>query len=82
MIGSLRSQTDAGPVVEPEPRPLWLLLGNLQPLPPPLAIVLGPMADKGSPFDPLHVHDPACVTQQGVASGRSDQWRNHWQLRR
>ena len=28
------------------------------------SIVLGPMADKGSPFDPLVVHTPACVVQQ------------------
>ena len=27
-------------------------------------------------------HLPAGVPQHGVASGRSDQWRNHWQLRR
>ena len=53
MVGSLRSKTDAGPVIEPEPRPLWLLLGNLQPLPSP------------DPLDPLHVHDPTGVTQQG-----------------
>ncbi len=35
MVRSLRPQTDAGPVTQPEPTLLGLLPGNLQPLPPP-----------------------------------------------
>lgn len=53
MVGPLRARTDAGSVIEPEPRPLRLLPRNLQPLPPP------------DPFEPRHVHNPASVTQQG-----------------
>ena len=52
MIGPLRPQTDAGPVVEPEPPALRLFTGNLQPLPPP------------DPLDTLEVHHPACRAQQ------------------
>ena len=46
-------QTDARPVVEPEPCFLRLLLRDLQPLPSP------------DPLDPLHVHRPTCCAQQG-----------------
>lgn len=53
MVGLLRPQTDTRTVVEPETPPLRLLLQDLQPLPPP------------NPCNPLHVHDPASVTQQG-----------------
>jgi hypothetical protein len=67
MVAMLRSQPDAAAAVEPEPPLLRLPLGHLQPLPSPLAIVLGPMADHGSPLDPLGVHDPA-----GVAEHRRD----------
>jgi len=47
-----RPETDAGPVVEPQPSPLRLLHGNLQPLAPPDA------------FHPLVVDDPALGSQQ------------------
>lgn len=53
VVRTLRPQTDARPVIEPEAAFLWLLLWDLQPLPPP------------DPFDPLHVDDPACLTQKG-----------------
>ncbi len=46
VVRPARSETDAGPVVEPQPPPLRLLLGNFQPLAPPDA------------FDPLVVDDP------------------------
>ena len=52
MVRILRPQTNAGPVVVPEPLALRLLDGNLQPLPPP------------NPFDALDVHHPAGVVQQ------------------
>ena len=52
MVRTLGPQTDAGPVVEPEPRLLRLLLGNLEPLPPP------------DPLDALGVHRPACLPQE------------------
>ncbi len=51
MVRPLGPEPDAGAVVEPEPGPLRLLLWNLQPLAPPL--------------DPLVVHDPAGMAQQG-----------------
>ena len=53
MVGILGPQPDAGSVIEPEPAPLRLLLRNLQPLPPP------------DPLDPLDVHHPAGIPQQG-----------------
>ncbi len=43
MVGPLGAEPDAGYVVEPEPAPLRLLAGHLQPLAPPQA------------FDPLVV---------------------------
>src|SRR5215475_5891438 len=45
-------QTDAGPVVKPEPAALGLLAGDLQPLTPP------------DPLDPLVIHPPALAAQQ------------------
>ena len=53
MAGILRPQPDAGSVIEPEPSSLRLLLWHFQPLPPP------------DPLDPLRVHQPAGVSQQG-----------------
>ena len=53
MVGPLGTQPDAGAVVEPEPAPLRLLAGHLQPLAPPQAL------------DPLVVDQPAGVAQQG-----------------
>ena len=47
MIGPLSPQTDARSVIEPEPPPLGLFLGDLKPLASPDA------------FDPLVVDDPA-----------------------
>ena len=38
---------------------------SVQPLTVPLAIVLGPMADKGSPLDPILANHHAAVIQQG-----------------
>ena len=70
MVRALWPKADTRSVIEPEAAFPRSLLRTLQPLPPP------------DPLDPLHIHDPACVTQQSVANGRSDQWRNHWQLRR
>ena len=51
MVRTLGSQTDAGPVVEPEPALPRLFLWNLQPLPPP------------DPFDALVIYTPAAVVQ-------------------
>jgi hypothetical protein len=51
MIGMLRPEPEARSVIEPEPGSFRLLLGNLQPLPPP------------DPGDPLVVHNPACPAQ-------------------
>jgi len=52
MVRSLRPGTDAGPVVEPEPTFLRLLLRDLQPLPPP------------DPLDALHIHRPTGFPKQ------------------
>ena len=52
VVRTLGPQTDAGPVVQPEPPLLRLLLWDLQPLPPPY------------PLDPLHIHRPARLAQQ------------------
>ena len=52
VIGPLRPQTDAGPVIQPEPLALRLFTRNLQPLPPP------------DPRDTLEVDHPACRAQQ------------------
>ena len=69
MVRTLGPQTDARPVVEPEPALLRLLLRDFQLLPLPLAIVLGPMADHGSPLDALHVHRASCFrTERGDPS--------------
>ena len=64
VVRALRPEPNARPVVQPEPPLLSLLLWDLQPFTSPLAIVLGPMADKGFPLDPLVVHVPASVVQQ------------------
>lgn len=53
MVRALRPQTDAGPVVEPEPTLLRLFCRHLEPLPPPDAL------------DPLHVHRPTGFTLKG-----------------
>ena len=53
MVWTFWPQTEAGPIIEPEPASLRLLLRNLQPLLP------------RNPLDPLHVHNPACGSQQG-----------------
>lgn len=53
MVRTLWPQTDARPVVQPEPALLRLLLWDLKPLPPP------------DPLDPLHVHRPTGLSQQG-----------------
>ena len=53
VIGILGPQPNAGSVVEPEPSSLRLLLWHFEPLPPP------------DPLDPLLVHEPAGVPQQG-----------------
>ena len=52
MIGPLSPQTDARSVIEPEPSPLRLFRGDLQPLVAPDA------------FDPLVIDDPACRRSQ------------------
>lgn len=52
MVGSFRSESYAGAIVQPEPPLFLLLLRNLQPFAPP------------NPFDPLVVHTPASVVQQ------------------
>lgn len=49
----LGAQPDARPVIEPEPTALRLLLRHFEPLPPPDAL------------DPLAVHMPAGIAQQG-----------------
>ena len=51
MVRALGAQPDAGAVIEPEPDPLRLLAGHLQPLAPPQAL------------DPLVVDLPAGVAQ-------------------
>ena len=53
MVCLLGAQPDAGAVVEPEPAPLGLFAGHLQPLAPPQAL------------DPLVIDLPAGVAQQG-----------------
>ncbi len=52
MVRTFGSQTDARPVVQPEPSFLSLLLRHFKPLTPP------------DPLDPLMVHTPACVVEQ------------------
>lgn len=52
MVRPFRSQSDTGPVIEPEPALLSLLLRDFQPLTPP------------DPFDTLMVHLPASVPEQ------------------
>lgn len=52
VVGALRPEPNARPVVQPKPYFLSLLLRDLQPFTPP------------DPFDPLVVHTPACVVQQ------------------
>ncbi len=52
MVRPRRPQTDAGPVVEPQPASLGLLCRHFQPLPSPDA------------FDPLVVHTPALAAEQ------------------
>ena len=64
MVRTFRLEAHARSIVQPEPFLLSLLQWDLQPFTSPLAIVLGPMADKGSPFDPLVVHVPASVVRQ------------------
>ena len=51
MINSLRPETDARAVIQPQPASLRLFHGNLQPLTAPQA------------FDPLIVQMPACISQ-------------------
>ena len=53
VVRALRPQPDARAVVEPEPAPLGLPPRHLEPLPPP------------DPLDPLAVHRPARIPQQG-----------------
>ena len=53
VVGPLRSQPDAGAVIEPEPGPFRLLLGDFQPFALP------------DPLHPLVVHMPARVTEHG-----------------
>ena len=53
VIAVLRSQPDAGAVVEPKTAPLPLFVGDFQPFPPP------------QPFDALVVDQPAGLTKQG-----------------
>ena len=64
MVRAFRLEAHARSIAQPEPPLLSLLLWDLQPFTSPLAIVLGPMADKGSPLDPLVVYMPASVVQQ------------------
>jgi len=64
VVRALRPEPNTKPVVQPKSPLLSLLLWDLQPFTSSLAIVLGPMADNGSPFDPFVVHTPACVVQQ------------------
>ena len=52
LVRTLGPRTDAGPVVEPEPRLLRLLPGNLEPLPPPY------------PLDPLRIHGPTGLPKE------------------
>ncbi len=52
MVRPARPNTDAGPVVQPQPPPFGLLHGNLQPLAPPDAL------------HPLVVDDPALAPEQ------------------
>ena len=51
MVGILRSQPDAGTVVQPQTASFGLLLRNFQPLAPP------------DPLDPFDVHHPASTVQ-------------------
>ncbi len=51
MVRAFRPKPNARAVVQPEPTALWLLVGNLQPLPSPY------------PLDPFDVHDPARLMQ-------------------
>lgn len=68
MVRTLRPQTDAGAVIEPELSPLGLPCWNLRPLAPPYSL------------DPLPVHNPARMAKQGrdpaigVAAGQFRQF--------
>lgn len=53
VVGIFRPQPHAGPVIEPEPAFLRLLVRHLEPLPPP------------DPLHPLDVHRPPGGVQQG-----------------
>jgi hypothetical protein len=53
VIAMLGPQAEARAVRQPQTTAFWLLLGDLQPLAPP------------DPLDPLVVHQPARVPQQG-----------------
>ena len=64
MTWTFRPEPDTGSIIEPEPALLCLLRRDLEPLALPLAIVLGPMADNGSPLHPLVVHMPARGVEQ------------------
>ena len=77
VVRPARSETDAGPVVEPQPPPLRLLLGNFQPLAPPDA------------FDPLVVDDPtlgpehrrdAAIAVAAILTGQPDDRRRQRRL--
>ncbi len=79
-VRALRAQAEAGPVIEPEPAPSRVAsaapsawsgdtphwgLSRSPSVPPPLAIVLEPVADRGSSLPALHVHGPAGIAQHG-----------------
>jgi hypothetical protein len=53
MVPPAWSETDARSIVQPEVSPFGLFLGNFEPLSPP------------DPLDPLVVHVPTLVAQQG-----------------
>ena len=61
VVRPLRAQPDAGTVIEPEPGPFRLLLGDPGSSP---GQALEPFAPP-DPLDPLVVHMPACVTEHG-----------------
>lgn len=63
MIGPLRPRSHARAIVQPKPSLLCLPVRRFQPFASPLAMVPGPMADLGSPFDPFMVHMPAAVVR-------------------
>ncbi len=52
LVAMFRAQPDARAVREPQAPAFRLFVGNLQPLTPPDA------------FDPLVIHEPACISQQ------------------